>query len=198
MHTTRNLQTSLAHHFTASDMSCPTTITPPALKHTCIQTHKYTIQVGSMLNVKARVQIKPRQIRKSEAACLILASRHALTSEAIQSVCWMHNKAGAKTEREELATDGHHFIYALLLQQGRLLFAYLDSAYPGLFSGILPLTPRSKWHFVDSSQWLKVFKTCGDQPERRTREAKLWVNTHALRLFKMPDFKLSWCHCLAI
>lgn len=50
------LQTSPPHHFTASDMSCPTTIplSPPGLKHIRIQTHKHTIQVGWMLNVKAK------------------------------------------------------------------------------------------------------------------------------------------------
>lgn len=102
---------------------------PQDSKHTHIQTHKHTIQVGWMLKVKARVQIKPTHVRHSETEN---THTHTHKWSHTVSVCRMHYKTGAKTEKEELAAVDHHTIYPLLLQQELLLFAYLESDYPGL------------------------------------------------------------------
>lgn len=183
------------HHSTASDESCPTTFTlsPPELKHTLIQTHKHTIQDGWKLNVKARVQIKPTQARNSEAAYVILASQTANTHTSTHkwshtvSDIWMHNKTGAKTEKRRRPQTTATRL-SLSSATGASVVCKFWQHLPWNFSGIFPLTSPAK--FLDELVNDLRYSRRGDQPERRTWEAKLWVNTGALCSFTIPEFKL--------
>lgn len=109
----------------------------------------------------------------------------AHTSEAIQSVCWMCDKTGAKVKKRRCPHTTTTPFIAFFCNLS-FFWSYIWAA---LTLDILrhPSSP-AKWWFLESvlaSQWLKVFKSCGDQLERRTQETKLWVNKGTLCLYTL-------------
>lgn len=192
------------HHFTASHVSCPTTITlPPRTDTYSIQTHECTTQVGWMLNVEAsQMQSKATQVRSSEAVCLISVSQTENTHiHKWSHTVWMHNKTGATTEEKKTAADDHHNIYPFPLQQELLFFASLDSAHRGLsLASSLPQPLQNDAIWSLASDW-KYSRHVGIGPNEG-RERLSYGSTHTRALSVQNTWvraiMMSLCSCSSI
>lgn len=120
--------THLPRYFTASDLNC---LTSNSRSHRISNT-VYRIQVEWMLNVKVSVHINPTQLKELRGSPFDLGvsdwkHAHAHIGEAIQS-----HFAECVIKEEQKRQIGLGCRWPRLYATGAL-FAYLNSAYPGLF-----------------------------------------------------------------